>query len=537
MEDFLREHIAEIALLIYILFPLLKRVFGRSKAPGEQPRKRAETQPARGRTAPKTKRPARQQPRPGPATAAPAPPAIEPRPAQPDLLDAARAETRRLMQETWRLIGQAESNPRLARLAPALREDLLGRLTTIARSTEGSPTLSTIVQGIAALRALEELLGYLSRITRQRMLASGTTFSLGDRMIDDCYAPLLEFCIGQNLKLKTSEPLAVSAGWSHDIGARFASTRVAPIRLPQDFEQAVWGWPALAGEVARDFYYSLTHLERDLHDRLNLPHEVQVPASDAEVDGRWLTKLFGPWLSEIFGDVMGVLMLGPAYGEMLRRACRNPAAPQRTAAILQDAHRIDEQPPARLRVYVSIRVLHHLGRHDEADALWDQWEAEHPDIRLYFLPIAGRWAGVADQTLHSAADFWVDMLIQSPFPELDGFQLMSIPGLAYLHAEHAEVERVMRELVRGITVDTDSRWILAAAVLAAAAQPAVHDSILDVAKRSISSREGEERTPEPGAARPLQEGTIGQTLVTSLRSPRAIREAILLDAALGGRRR
>jgi hypothetical protein len=144
---------------------------------------------------------------------------------------------------------------------------------------------------------------------------------------------------------------------------------------------------------------------------------------------------------------------------------------------------------------------------------------------------------VADQTLDSLADFWVDMMIQSPFPELEGFQLMSIPKLAYLHAEHAEVERVMQALLSGITVDADSRWIIAAAVLAAAAQPTLHDSILGVARRSIASREAEEPKPQRGAGRPWRAGTIGQALVASLRSPRNIREAIILDAALGARRR
>jgi hypothetical protein len=178
---------------------------------------------------------------------------------------------------------------------------------------------------------------------------------------------------------------------------------------------------------------------------------------------------------------------------------------------------------------MATRVLHHLGRHEEADALWERWEAEHADVRLYYLPLGGQWVGLSDEALHSIADSFVDELIQGAWPELEGFHLRDIPGLAYLHAEHAEVERLSRDLARGETVDADVRWIMAAAVLAAAAQPTLHDQILEAARRSIAGvGEGPE---EMAPARRLPSGAIGETLVASLRQPDAIREAIILGAA------
>ncbi|MBW1763027.1 MAG: hypothetical protein JRJ64_16370, partial [Deltaproteobacteria bacterium] len=68
--------------------------------------------------------------------------------------------------------------------------------------------------------------------------------------------------------------------------------------------------------------------------------------SSGELDGAWLQQVFGAWLPEIFADVMGTVMLGPAYVATMRRAFRNPSSPQRTAAILQDNALIDEHPPA-----------------------------------------------------------------------------------------------------------------------------------------------------------------------------------------------
>ena len=351
-------------------------------------------------------------------------------------------------------------------------------------------------------------------------------------MADACYAPLLEFARAQGLDLKTSTPVAVSGSWNLSIVPRFASTRVAPLRLPVGFQRNLFDWPAIAGEVARDFYFSVERLERDLHDRLGLPYQVNLPMSEMELTGSWLRQLFGAWLAEVFADTLGTIMLGPAHVESMRQELRAAGSPQQTAAILQKGGQIDEHPPARLRLYMATRVLYHLGRHEEAIALWEAWENDHPEVRFYFLPFGGQWVGLSDEALHSVADSVVDVLVQRPWPELQGFDLLSIPGLAYLHAEHAQVERLVPQLALGTTVEADARWILAAAVLAAAGQPALHDQILEAARLSIAGV-GEKAEPiEVAATRPLRAGSIGQTLVASLREPDAIQEAIILGAAL-----
>ena len=522
MEEFLKGWLGTIAILIYILYPLLKRWQERRKKKREQARTSPET--AAGAPATKQPRPAR-KPRPKPRRER----AVAKRPTEPDFLAAAQAQLDRLKQETSRLLTRAESDPRLVRLIPALREDLLGRLDMIDRSLKSSPTLSTIVQDTTVLRGLDALLRYLKTMAQQRMYGGSSFVGDADAMADACYAPLLEFARAQGLDLRTSQPVVVTGDWDLSIVPRFASTRVAPLRLPVGFERSLWRWPAIAHEVAHDFYYSLEPLDRELHARLGLPSEVELPMSSGELDGAWLRQLFGAWLPEVFADVMGTVTLGPAYVETMRRAFRNPSSAQRTAAIFQDKALIDEHPPARLRLYMATRVLHHLGRHQEADALWEQWETDHADVRFYYLPLGGQWVGLSDDALHSIADSVIDVLVQRPWPELEGFHLRDVPGLAYLHAEHAEVERLSDQLARGEMVDADVRWIISAAVLAAAAQPTLHDQILDAARRSIV---GVGQEPELAApALRLRGGAIGETLVASLRQPDAIREAIILGAA------
>lgn len=517
MEELLKDWVGTIAILIYLVYPLFKR-WQQSRRKKKEQAGSPQPKPAKAKS---RKRKQRTAPTPRPQATA--------RPTEPDVLATALAQVEKLKTQATRSLARAQGDPRLSRLVPALREDLLARLNAVDRSLHGSPTLSTIVQESSVIRGLDALLRYLDTMAQQRTSGTSTFVADADAIADAWYTPLLEFSRAQRLALTTSQPVVVTGDWDLSIVPRFASTRVAPLRLPSGFGRSLWRWPALAHEVAHDFYFSLEPLDRELHARLRLPHEVELPTSPREIDAAWLRQLFGPWLPEVFADVMGTLMTGPAYVETMRRAFRNPGSPQQTGAILQDNALIDAHPPARLRLYMATRVLHHLGRHEEADALWEQWEADHDDVTLYYLPLGGQWLGLADEALHSIADSVIDSLVQRPWPELDGYHLRDIPGLAYLQAEHAEVGRLSINLARGDTVHADPRWIVAAAVLAAAEQPALHDQILEAAKRSIVGVGAAQQKAEPATQEPS--GDICEALVASLNQPEAIRDAIALGAA------
>ena len=536
MPDWLREHVGEIALLIYIVYPLIKRWWDRRKERRERKETRTQTQ-KQPQTSTQAKTRATTQAKTRTSAQAKTAQPTESRPKEAQFLEAARKRLNRLKQETSRLLLRAQTDPRLARLAPALGEDLLARIEPIERSLRGNPTISTVVQDATLIQGLEELLRYLSAMAQQRTSERSSFLADADAMADACYAPILEFAAVQGLDLRTTRPVSVAGDWSLSIVPRFASTRVAPLRLPAGFDDNLWRWPAIAHEVAHDFYFSLETIERDLRGRLGLPHRVEVPMSEMELDGGWLRRMYGAWLPEVFADLLGALMLGPAYVETMVRSFRNPGSPQRTAAILQDGGVIDEHPPDRLRVYMATRVLHHLGRHESADELWERWQNDHPDVRFYYLPLGGDWVGVSEESIHAVADSMLDVLLQQPWPELDGFQLLNIPGLAYLHAEHAKVERLMSPLADGEVVDADPRWIIAAAVLAAKAQPTLHDKILDAARRSIRGIGEQIELEETAPKQRVAAGNIGAELVASLSRPDAIREAVVLGAALTPYRR
>ncbi|MGB8332211.1 MAG: hypothetical protein WCE62_18955 [Polyangiales bacterium] len=527
MEELLKERLGEIALLIYILYPLLKRWWDRRRS---------------------KKEPTGEAPQPSPAAperARPSPPAVEPtrapqamstsedakRTTEADLLAAASAQLEELKHQASQQLARAESDPRLLRLAPALRDDLLDRLDMIERSLRNHPNPSTIIQGTDALRDLEALLRRLKTMAQRRIHRGSNLLGAADEMADACYAPLLEFAATQGLELSTSQPLVVPGDWEPSIIPRFASTRVAPIRLPMGFEDSLWHWPEIAHAVSHDFFYSLHDLDRQLRDRLGLPERVELPRSSPELDGSWLRRLFGAWLPEIVADAISTLLLGPAYVEAMARTLRNPASAQRTAAIFQTNGQIDPHPPARLRLYMATRVLHHLGRHREAERLWEQWEGEHSEVRFYYLPLGGQWVGLSDDAVHSIADSLIDVLLQQGWPELDGFQLLNVPGLPYLHAEHANVQRIVDSLSRGQAVKGNARWIMAAAVLAAAAQPTLHDQILETARRSIVGLGTAQAPIDRAEAKPRRYRSIGGALIGSLGEPHALDEAIALAAA------
>jgi len=536
MPEWLREHIGEIALLIYIFYPILKRWRDRRKKRADDAERKApseataETKGERGARAP-ARTPPPETPRPRRAPPAPTPERPK-RPSQTEFIDAALARADRLRSDTKALLAQAETDPRLVRLVPALREDLLARVDQVDHALRRSPTISTIIQETTVLQGLEELFRYLTTMARQRTTSRSPFLADADSMADACYAPILDHARAQGLDLRTSTPVAVTGDWGLSIVPRFASTRVAPLRLPSGFDRDVLRWPAIAHEVAHDFYYSLDSLEPSLHERLSLPYEVSVPSSERELSPQWLRDLHGPWMSEIFADTLGTVMLGPAYVEAMRNAFRKPGSPERTAAVFQDGGRIEEHPPDRLRVYMATRVLHYLGRHQEADSVWERWEADHQNARFYYVPLGGDWVGLSDDHLHDVANDVVDALLERPWPELEGFQLLNVPGLAYLHDEHAIVSRLIDPLGRGETVDADPRWIMAAAVLATVAQPALDDTIREAAARSIRGV-GEPMREPPATRRPTTSSPVSVQLRASPKNPTALIEAITLAATLG----
>ena len=506
------EVLSLVALIIYFLYPVLAR-----------------------------RRKKRQQRQPEPIEApAPLPPEPLPVPQAPKArsVDELFQETRRravsLRDRAAALLNRVQSDERTVRLVEPVRRDALARTQDFLARLNDSMSLSTLMQDSQILGELSELLDYLEQMANQRLHGEVDYLGDADRLADACYAPLLGFARANDIPLRTLQPIAVRSDWDMSIVLNLASSSVAPLRVPVGLARTVWLWPGIAHEVAQDFYFSVEDLEVDLHRRLGLHLQAHIPSHAQDVNEHFLRQMFGPWLQKTFADVLATWMLGPAYVKAMRRAYARPGDPPQAAAIIHDGSMVDGQPPAHLRVYMACRVLHHLGFHREADDQWAAWKRAHQGQDVIYLPVGTAWSTVPETAFTEHADDLLNVMLEDSWPELAGARLISIPGLPYLHAEHAKALRLEEELLAGQVVRADPRLVIAAAVSAAAKQPSQHDRILEAARRSIigvGTREAIHRARDL----PTMRIDIPTLLTQSFRDRNAVREAIILGAAFAPR--
>lgn len=555
MEEWLKDSLGTIAVLVYLLYPLLKRFLERRK---EQARRREQAEaskPAAEHTGPRRdtrrERRAASRARSGPEAAPrPGSAASHRGPQQRGLrrgeelrrdLDAQRvaafkAELERARGETValiELIGAAPAGTRagqlpLAQLAEPLRQDLLPSIERMAGALQREPTMATVQAQTDSLGDLEAVLAALRGLIEQRLSSAASVLADVDTIASASYAPFVSFAQTQSVHLAERRPVAVRGPFDRN---GLASTSIVPIAVPSGFARQVWGWPSIVHDVARDLFFNIEHLALDLHGRLDLPRRLPAPSSELELQAGFVRMLFGPWLPEVFADLLATLMLGPAYVESMVHTLANPRAPQRSSAILTDRGLIAEQPPARLRLYMACVALAELGYQAEGEALWARWEAIHPNAQLFFLPLSGNWVGLSEHALTKPADELVALMLNEPWPELAGFRLANIPGLAYGEREEAQVRNLSSALSEGLRVDADARWLVAAAVMAAAQAPEQQAQVLAAARRSLSS-EPVAKSVVAVLDEAVRPSSIKAELRRSLRNPDAVREAIVLGTAL-----
>ncbi len=590
MEEWLKDSLGTIAVLVYLLYPLLKRFVERRK---EQARRReqAETsKPAAERTGPRPEtrrqRQASTAPRPdsegapqqrgpqrtgpqqrgpqqrgpqqrGPQRTGPqqrgpqqrgpqrrGPQQRGPQRRGPQRREAQEtqavarfeAELARARGEAVALIELIGADPkanrrdhlRVVQLSEPLRQELLPSLERIAQGLRTEPSMATVLAQTETFRELEAVLANMRGLIEQRLSSAASVLSDVDAIADASYAPFIAFARTQPVHLAERTPVAVRGSFDRK---SLASTSIAPISVPSGFGRQVWGWPGIVHDVARDLFFNIEHLALDLHGRLDLPRRFPAPSTELELQVSSVRMLFGPWLPEVFADLVATLMLGPSYVESLLHTLASPRAPQRGSAILAKRGLIAEQPPARLRLYMACVALAELGYEAEGDALWSRWEAMHPNAQLFFLPLGGNWVGLSEHALTNPADELVALMLSEPWPELAGFRLASIPGLPYGKREEAEVTKLSERLTEGVRVDADARWLVAAAVMAAAQTPERQAQVLAAARQSLS-REAVAKPRPVVSSKAVRPSSIKAELRRSLRDPEAVRQAVVLGASL-----
>jgi hypothetical protein len=415
------------------------------------------------------------------------------------------------------------------RFVPTL-DALIDRAELAARTTQRSDPGAH--QGLAREEALLKMVGDM--VTERRDPDTLDLLVDTDALASASYAPIVEYCRNRRIPLSSDRAATIVDGAKIFFMSVDDPTGLAAIVVPDSFRREIVAWPAIAHEIAHDFYRSVAGLPAELHRALALGDNIAVPQLDGTREGlgRELAEMPAratlAWMEELFADAFGTMMVGPAYVETMAQLFATPDDPARSTVIIaeqgQRALRYEEHPPGHVRVVVACRLLGQMGYGKLADGLEARWRKRHANPDSLYVPLAdGRYARVPEgPTLERAAEI-ADRLYLGGLPCLRGQPLRSIPGLDFGPREQVRAEQLAAQLAIGEPVrPDDARLLVAGAVLATLAAPQRAAEVYALARAAIeglpSAWGGTATVRELG---PLVDG------------PAAVREAFILGELLG----
>ncbi len=423
-------------------------------------------------------------------------PGADPQPAEDAPATALLGVARRLAQE-------------VAALPPSIQPTLARPLrATIDQLETLDPSAGReVLQGIAATLAIQK------KLIRQRARPSDLAI-LGDAdaLAAACYEPLCTFMADRGNALRSSQPLCFFDERSQPVQFWFRSSAVAPIALPRAYATELWRWPAIAHEIAHDFYASVDGLEEEV--------------TAAAVGGRFLDSggpiqpntpeftavLLATWTEELFADVFGTLMIGPTYLRTMAHIFAEPKAPERVVTFgLDAAGGLESHPPRHLRVHWTTHVLSRMGFGGDARALARRWDEEHGHPETLWLAAAGTQLEIDLDTTARECQVTVDHVYDEEFAVLYGHRLSDVPGLEFSHVQARRATQARSRLAQGIPAAFDARALIAGAAEASLDHPDRAVQVAEAARASIVGVGTGERiatvraaaqTPVPGRPRP-----------------------------------
>lgn len=458
------------------------------------------------------------RPRP-PVVRAPTPTSV-PRPTAPApgqgsaaAVDRSAAERERLRKRLARLLDEARSLSEGARLERATQpmavavaeylepraRELLGRLER--------PHLALDDQHARELQLLEIVQAQLEVFVAQRRDRElRARLGDADALALSCYEPLIAFARAEGLPLSSNRPVTEIGGYELATWIGFIPTGIAPIFLPIDFFENVFWWPALAHEIAHDFFAATRGLSAALRRELDLPSE-QVGTQGLvlrgeALDGADLARLSGGWFEELFCDVFATLMLGPAYGHAMVQLFAAPDDPDAIVTVARRAGapgHYDVHPPRELRLRSCAHLLARMGQEDAAADILASWRyAQRGDEpEALFLPHGAGYIALPLAPFADELVWLVDRLYDEPFAALAGYRLRDIPGADFGPALESQAEAARRAFVSGRVPEVrQARAIIAGAVLAARVQPESATTILELACMAIAAEGTFEHAPD-----------------------------------------
>ena len=385
------------------------------------------------------------------------------------------------------------------------------------------------------VQQLETVLEVTKELLRQRIRASDrAVLGDADALAKACYSPILEFARHHQLPIASNSPMTLFYPGGTFIELAFIQHKLAPIGLPQNYRRDPWWWPAIAHEIAHDFYASLPAIEPELTRKLDLgPTETGTVNIGTQAFDRLVYRI---WLEEIFADAVGSLMIGPAYLRAMTTIFRNPGAPEQTVIVsASDEGAVNVHPPRHLRVHITGRFLHRQGFSSEARELVRAWDSEHGSPQQASFVMPGNRQEFPIESLLALGESIADGIYNAELEALAGHRLADVPGLSFSALHVRRSEKARPRLVAGQPVAFDARALIAAATDAALDHPDAVQRINDATRLSIVGVGTGER---PARVRALAaRAGVGDADPRAKRTQRIV-EAMLLEEILerrGGR--
>lgn len=406
---------------------------------------------------------------------------------------------------------------------------------TIRRVPPGSAGAIDLERMANRIGAFKGMYQTLARMAEQRAADSSRALAAGDRMAAALMAPLASttssYASGRGGPPK---PVAIRGPHRHLQLGLFSQTSMAPVVLPAAFPADALHFSRLAQEVGRDLLDRATGLRWELRSRLGLPDRYVVPFA---FRGYWgedeLLMPWGAWLDVAFGDLVGTLLLGPAYVSSLLQSL---ARPDHTPSVLtvttvRDGTFYSSEPPAHLRVAFSLGALEAIGFAPEAERVATRWRELHRDPRMLFLP--SRIQGYIDAPLRhfdEVAKRLAQVLVAEPLEALAGRSFAQIDGLAFTRWQQERAVAIGDRLLSvGEATESDQRLRLAGALLARELAPSKADRLARWLLLGALPAKVEKKGPR------TQGGPAPATAPGKEGMAELFRDAILLDAILNRR--
>lgn len=361
----------------------------------------------------------------------------------------------------------------------------------------------------AAVRELRAITSQINTLIQQRKTPKrAARLGDADALARACYTPLVEFAKARRLPLTSHEPVTYyDKTGKMGFVTGFAPVGLAPIELPSSFFARITWWPALAHEIAHDFYISTAGFDQAIRQELGLVDQATgrhpIRIDDDGIDESELWRMLSAWFEELFCDVFGTLMVGPGYVWSMLDHFSSPADPSKiVTTFTNDDGGYDVHPPRHLRLLTALRVLEHARLENVASEARSEWKRLHRGwpTELWVWGNTGwsvDWVRLEADALVEPLMVLVDHLMTSPLKALAGYRLPDVPGVDYGPHAKAETARVANEILAGKPMHhTSARWVISGAMEAWHREPSREKEIMRRVRANVTATASLEHSPD-----------------------------------------